>query len=237
MPIYTLKLISRREVARGVIEFIFDKPAGLRFLPGQYAGFTLIYPSETDAQGITRRFSLLSTPDQNHLSIATRIQNSAYKRVLNALSIGDVIKFAGPTGTFILHEDISIPAVFIAGGIGITPFYSMINDATQHQSPRKLFLFYGNQSLPDAAYFAELQSLQKQNSQFTFIPTMVNPDHSWQGETGFITDTMIKKYISHLNDPIYYICGSPAMVTVLQETLVEMGVNEDKIKVEDFPGY
>lgn len=237
MPIHKLKLISRREIARGTIEFIFDKPAGLNFIPGQYAGFTLINPSETDASGITRRFSLLSTPADNHIAIATRIQNSAYKRVLNTLAIGDEIKFAGPTGAFILHEDVSIPAVFIAGGIGITPFYSMIQHATQHHSPQKMVLFYGNQTPNDSIYLQEILELQKQNPHFTCVPTMANPDESWKGETGFITHTMIKKYIPDLEASVYYVCGSPAMVTALQETLVEMGINEEKIKVEDFPGY
>jgi len=237
MPIHKLKLLSRREIARGTIEFIFDKPADLSFIPGQYAGFTLINPGETDAGGITRRFSLLNAPDDDHIAIATRIQNSAYKRVLNTLAIGDEIKFAGPTGNFILHEETSIPAVFIAGGIGITPFYSMIQHATQHQTPQQLILFYGNQSTNETAYLDEINSMQSQNPNFTFIPTMANPDTSWKGETGFISHTMIKKYISDIYAPIYYVCGSPAMVTALQETLAEMGIDENKIKVEDFPGY
>lgn len=237
MPIHKLKLIGRREIARGTIEFLFEKPAGLTFIPGQYAGFTLINPSETDAAGITRRFSMLSTSDDDHIAIATRIQTSAYKRVLNTLAIGDEIKFAGPTGAFILHEDINTPAVFIAGGIGITPFYSMMQYVSKHQPSRKIILFYGNQTPGDSIYLEEIQALQKQNPQINFIPTMANPDASWQGETGFISHTMIKKYIPDLNLPVYYVCGSPAMVTALQETLAEMGIDEEKIKVEDFPGY
>src|SRR5262245_49434089 len=100
MPIYQLKLIDRHEVARGTIEFVFEKPDQLSFIPGQYAGFTLINPSETDAGGITRRFSMLSSPNDTYIRFATRMQNSAYKRVLNSLAIGDSIKFAGPTGAF-----------------------------------------------------------------------------------------------------------------------------------------
>lgn len=237
MPIHILKLIDKREVARGTIEFVFDKPANLTFKPGQYGGFTLINPSETDAGGITRRFSLLGTPDDNHIKIAMRMQNSAYKRVLNSLPIGSEVKFAGPTGNFILHEDKSIPAVFIAGGIGITPFYCMIKDATQQQSSQPLFLFYGNPSPNDSAFLGELTEMQKENSHFKLIATMDKLDPTWQGETGFISHTMIKKYISDLNAPIYYICGGPAMVTALQELLVEMGIDEERIKVEDFPGY
>lgn len=237
MPIHQIKLIKRRIIARDTIELEFEKPSGLNFTPGQYAGFTLINPSETDAGGITRRFSILSSPNDDHLTIATRIQNSAYKRVLNTLAIGDAIKFAGPTGHFILHHDVSIPSVLIAGGIGIAPFHSMIKHASQQQSPRKIILFYGNQTRDDSAYLQELATLQEQNPHFTFIPTLAKPDTQWDGETGFITDAMIQKHLTNINHPIYYICGSPAMVTTLQETLVEMGIQDDNIQVEDFPGY
>jgi ferredoxin-NADP reductase len=235
MPIHQLKLIDKRDVARNTIEFIFEKPTGLTFIPGQYAGFTLINPSETDAGGITRRFSLLSTPKDEHIRFATRMQNSAYKRVLNSLAMGEVIKFAGPTGNFTLHTDTSIPAVLIAGGIGVTPFYSMIQHAAQQQTNQPLYLFYGNQTLQDAAYLSELQQVQPPH--FQLIPTFAQPEADWQGETGFITHTMIKKYVPDITLPIFYICGSPAMVTTLQELLVEMGIDEEKIKVEDFPGY
>lgn len=237
MPIHILKLIAQKEVASGTKVFSFEKPAGLTFKPGQYAGFTLINPSETDAGGVTRRFSLLSTPDDNHLSIATRIQNSAYKRVLNLLPIGNEIKFAGPTGTFTLHEDTSIPAVLIAGGIGIAPFYSMIRYAAKHRSPQKIYLFYGNQQPDHAAFLDELRQLEQDNPHFKLIATIDKPNTTWEGETGFISSTMIKRYINDLTIPMYYICGSPAMVTALQEMLAETGIDEDRIRTEDFPGY
>lgn len=241
MPIYTLKLIERREVAVGTVLFIFEKPEGFTFKSGQYGGFTLINPTEKDEGGITRRFSLLSTPTDNFIAIATRFINShkhrAYKRVLNQLTIGSTIKFAGPTGNFILHDDVNVPAVLIAGGIGIAPFYSMIKDRAAHKSPLSINLFYGNQRREDAAFLTELIQIEKIHPPFKLIATMAEPENSWQGETGFITDKMIKKYIPDLFAPIYYICGSPVMVTTLQELLAEMGIDEDRIQVEDFPGY
>lgn len=237
MAIYTLKLLDRYNVARNTIVFVFTKPAGLTYQPGQYGGFTLINPKEKDAGGITRRFSLLSSPDDDYLAIVTRIQNSAYKRELNALTPGAEIKFAGPTGTFTLHEPISIPAVLIAGGIGIAPFYSMIRYTTAHHKEQKITLFYGNQAEEDAPFLSELNELKQQNKGFMLVTTFVNPPSGWQAETGYITETMIKKYLTDLTKPYYYVCGSPAMVTTLQETLVEMGIPDQQIKVEDFPGY
>lgn len=237
MPIYKLKLINRHEVARNTFQFNFEKPEGFQFKAGQYGGFTLIEPPETDAGGITRRFSLLSAPDDQHVSIAMRIQQSAYKRVLKELPIHSEVKFAGPTGNFTLHEDNSVPAVFLAGGIGITPFFSMIKHVSKHLPQQKIYLFYGNQQVVDAAFLDELTTLSKNNANFTFVPLMADADEQWPGERGYITHTLIKKYISDLAVPIYYVCGSPAMVTAIQALLVEMGIEESKIKVEDFPGY
>lgn len=237
MPIYTLKLIEKQEIAHRTIIFTFEKPANFEFKPGQYGGFTLLNPTETDAGGITRRFSLLSTPLDPHIAIVTRLQSSAYKRVLFHLSLGDEIKFAGPTGNFLLHDDPIIPAVLIAGGVGIAPFMCMIRDATARRSAQQIFLFYGNQTKENAAFLSELTEIERVNPYFKFIPVLAEPDEQWEGESGFITDTLVKKYVSDLDGPLYYICGSPAMVTALQETLAEMGINEDRIMVEDFPGY
>ncbi|HEX4044735.1 MAG TPA: FAD-dependent oxidoreductase [Gammaproteobacteria bacterium] len=237
MPLYKLKLIERQEIAQNTLLLSFEKPAELTFKPGQYGGFTLINPSETDAGGITRRFSLLSIPEDNLLSIATRVQNSAYKRVLKTLPLGSEIKFAGPTGTFTLHEDIAVPAVLLAGGIGIAPFYSMVRYAAHHHSAQSIHLFYGNACMSHAALLSELSALQQTYPAFKLIATLDKCEAGWSGETGFISPNMIKKYVPDILAPFYYICGSPTMVTTLQEMLVEMDIPEERIKVEDFPGY
>lgn len=237
MPIYNLTLQSKKEIAPNTILFTFNKPEGFKFTPGQYGGFTLLNPTEIDAGGITRRFSLLSTPNDDHVAFVTRIQSSAYKRVLNQLVIGDSIKFAGPAGNFVLHEDNTVPAVFIAGGIGMTPFYSILKANASEKTDRAMQLFYGNQSLEHTILLDELEKFKAALPRFQLVTSLVNAESNWKGETGYITHTMLKKYISDLNAPIYYVCGSPSMVTAVQELLVEMGVAEDKIKVEDFPGY
>jgi ferredoxin-NADP reductase len=237
MPIHTLRLITRREVARQTILCSFNKPEGFQFKAGQYGGFTLINPPMTDEKGATRRLSILSAPQDEHLSVAVRIQGSAFKRVLSECPLGSEIKFAGPTGNFTLHEDQSIPAVFLAGGIGITPFYSMLRTVTLDRLPYRIYLFYGNQTPEDAALLPELAFLQEQNPNLTVINTMANPHPNWHGETGYITDSLLKKYLPDLNQPLFYACGSPAMVIAMQTMLSEMGIAATKVKVEDFPGY
>lgn len=237
MPIYTLTLLNKQEIAPNVQVFTFEKPAGFTFKPGQYGGFTLLNPSETDAGSITRRFSLLNAPEDDYLSFATRIQTSAYKKVLNNLTAGDPIKFAGPAGNFVLHEDAATPAIFIAGGIGVTPFYSMLKSSAAAASTRQFTLFYGNRSTSSAILLNELDNFKNSLPHFQLIPVLTQAESDWQGETGYITHTLLKKYLPDINTPIYYVCGSPAMVIAIRELLAEMGIAEDHIKVEDFPGY
>lgn len=237
MPIYKLNLLAKEKVAQNTIVFRFSKPENFHFIPGQYGGFTLTNTQITDTGGMTRRFSLLSAPQDVDIAIATRIQNSDFKQALNQMPIGHDIKFAGPSGNFILHEDIKCPAVFIAGGIGITPFYSMIRDSLHRDIHRPIYLFYGNEALADAAFFAELSHLSHHHPYFKFIPTLNKPEKNWSGEKGFVTADLLKKHLPDIHQPHYYICGSPLMVSALQQTVFDMSVNEEQIKVEDFPGY
>ena len=235
MPIYQLTLMTKKTVAKDTIEFTFTKPDNFHFIAGQYGGFTLI--NSDTKMPITRRFSLLSAPEESVIRITTRIQPSDFKKALLALKPNDSIKFAGPTGAFILHDDIDMPAVFIAGGVGITPFYSMITHCIHANIARPITLFYGNNTEEDAAYFDELRTLAKEHSSFKLIPIFKNPSSAWQGEKGLISASFIDNYIDCQKPAIFYACGSPAMVQAMQRGLAELDIPPDRIKIEDFPGY
>lgn len=237
MPIYTIKLLKRENIANQTIVLTFEKPDGFGFVAGQYGGFTLINPVETDEKGATRRFSFLSAPEDSHICFATRIQSSAYKRNLQAMPIGATIKLAGPVGNFVLHTDPAIPAVMIAGGIGVTPFYSMIQHVLRHEPERKITLIYGNQTVADSALLSDLTELSERHPSFKLVPVLANPHPEWKGEEGFITDDILVRYITDLNLPIFYVCGSPAMVNAMQQMLRELEIPDERVKVEDFPGY
>ena len=131
MPTYTVRLLRREEVAESTMSFYFDKPAGFQFKPGQYLDCSLMDPSETDAEGNIRTFSIASAPTEKDLMVATRMRDTAFKRVLKRMSLGSQLKIDGPLGSFTLHSNASRPAVFLAGGIGITPFRSMIVNAAR----------------------------------------------------------------------------------------------------------
>jgi ferredoxin-NADP reductase len=126
MPIYKTILRRKEEVADGTIAFHFEKPGGFTFKAGQFGDFTLINPVETDAEGNTRGFSLASAPYEADLMFATRMRDSAFKRVLKTMAAGTEVSLDAPYGSFTLHNNWRIPAVFLTGGIGVTPVRSIV---------------------------------------------------------------------------------------------------------------
>jgi len=237
---YKTRLKQREPIAEGTMAFHFEKPSGFGFKPGQYADMTLLAPPETDAEGNVRSFSIVSSPRDEHLTFATRMRDTAFKRVLRNMPIDGEVQLDGPMGSFTLHNNQAKPAVFLAGGIGITPFSSIIRAAAEEKLGHKLYLFDSNRRPEDAPFLKDLQDLEKQNPNFRFIPTMTEMDKShatWKGETGFINREMLVKHLPELNGPIYYVAGPPAMVTVMREMLVAAGVDQDDIRTEEFAGY
>ena len=237
---YQCKLLNRDEVAEGTMAFYFEKPSRFDFKPGQSADLTLSNPPETDAEGNTRTFSIASPPCENQLMFATRMRDTAFKRSLRKVPLGTEVKIDLPMGSFTLHKNSSKAAVFLAGGIGITPFLSIVRQADHDRLPQKLHLFYSNQRPEDAAFLDVLQMLEKTNPNFQLVCTMTEMSKStkeWKGETGQINQEMLSRNLSDLQGPIYYIAGPPAMVADLRKMLVAANVDEDDIRTEDFPGY
>jgi ferredoxin-NADP reductase len=240
MGAHIVKLKDHREVAEGTMAFFFDKPAGFEFVGGQSIDMTLLKPPETDAEGNTRTFSLASAPFEPDLMVATRLRDTAFKRVLRKIRPESELQVEGPFGSMTLHKKVARPAVILAGGIGITPFRSMLCQATKANSGHRLFLFYSNRRPEDAAFLAELQELTTQHSNFTLAATMTNLERSkvsWNGEIGFINKEMLVKYVGDLAGPIYYAAGPPALVAAMRQVLSGAGVDEDDIRSEDFSGY
>src|SRR5258708_19065964 len=138
------KLVSRQEVAERTFAFHFEKPTNWTFTAGQALDLTLLDPPETDAEGNTRTFSIAASPHEETLMVATRMRETAFKRVLSALPPGSVVKIEGPSGDLTLHNNVKRTAVFLAGGIGITPFRSVVFRAAKEKLPHPIFLFYSN---------------------------------------------------------------------------------------------
>lgn len=237
---FEVALRSKKHIAEETMAFAFEKPKEFKFKAGQHVRMTLLNPSETDAKGNSRFLTLANTPQDKELIVAMRMSDSAFKRVLNNMKVGEKvlvqILLGIPHGAFALHEDSSRPAVFLTGGIGIVPAYSMIKDATQKKLPHKMFLFYANRKPEAAPYLEDLKKFEKQNPNFKLIVTMTE-DKSWKGETGFINQAMLKRYVKNLKSPIYYIAGLTKMVNAMKTLLKDLGVDENNIKAEDFEGF
>lgn len=222
------------------MSFHFEKPAGFEYKAGQFADYTLVNPSETDAEGSTRGFSLASAPFEPTLMATTRLRDTAFKRVLRGLPIGTELELDAPYGSFTLHHDVKRPAVFLTGGIGATPVRSIVLQSTHDKTGHAIFVFYSNKRPEDAAFIDEFRAAAETNKNLTFVPTMTEPGKSkkeWKGESGPIDKEMISRYIDDLTTPIYYLCGPPGMVTAMRTLLSGAGIDDDDIRAEEFTGY
>jgi ferredoxin-NADP reductase len=231
---HEVMLTGREDVAEGTIAFRFAKPPGFSFKPGQAVDISLV-------DGTHRLFSLVSAPFEEELAVATRMRDSsAFKRALKTLPLASTIKLKGPLGVMTLHEDRARAAVLIAGGIGITPFMSMLRQAAHDRLAQRLFLLYSNRRPEDAAFLGELQGLERQNQYFRQLATMTDMDKSaraWHGARGLVNEEMVKRFAGDAVAPVYYLAGPPTMVDAMAGVLSRAGVRDEDVLSEEFYGY
>src|SRR6266511_1668892 len=228
-----------------------DKKTLLNYTAGQFAFFDIggVY---NDPKGPIRHFTISSSPTENFIMFSTRIRDSPYKKRLSTLEEGAKVKVRGPEGRFVLHQDYSKPAVFLSGGIGVTPFRSMIRYATDEQLPLKIVMFDSNRNRINILFKKEFDDWADINKNLKIIYTISDDQdrheqqsssstaNDWKGEYGRIDKAMILKYIdtNMLNDSIFYICGPPSMLKAMQALLQDdLEIPQERIKVEEFTGY
>jgi ferredoxin-NADP reductase len=237
-----IALVGREMVADHTMSFRFEKPSGWQFRAGQSIDMTLLDPPETDSEGDVRAFSISSAPREDFLQVTTRLRDTAFKRVLQQVPLGTEVKTEGPFGDFRLHRA-DRPAVLLAGGIGITPFRSMLVEAIAGGGslPYHVILFHANRRPEDAAFADEFLALARQDSNLTFVPTMTaavpTSGRAWDGERGHIDEAMLSRHLDGVDHPICYVAGPPGMVQTTRAALVASGVDEDGIRTEEFTGY
>jgi ferredoxin-NADP reductase len=241
MPRFTTELIERTEVAEGTMAFAFERPAGFDFTAGQYMTITLPDPPYDDEKGNQRTFSIASPPQETgRLLIATRMTGSALKRSLAEVPFGAPVSVFGPAGAFVLHPDPAEPAVFIAGGIGITPFHSMALDAVARRLPHRITLIYSNRTPEGTAFHEDFVRLAGTHTAFKYVPTMTEADKSarpWNGERRFVNADFLRDHIGDITAPIFYIAGPPGLVVAATKTVLEAGANPAHVLSEEFAGY
>jgi ferredoxin-NADP reductase/nitrite reductase/ring-hydroxylating ferredoxin subunit len=229
-----------------------DNTIPLNYNAGQFAFFDIggVYD---DPKGPIRHFTISSSPTEDFIMFSTRIRDSPYKKRLSTLEEGSKVKIRGPEGQFVLHEDYSKPAVFLSGGIGVTPFRSMIKYATDKQLPLKITMFDSNRNRENIVFKEEFDNWVTANKNLKVIYTISDDrgqnekqqsssstTNDWKGEYGRIDKAMILKHvdINTLNNSIFYICGPPSMLKAMQSLLQEnLEIPKERIKVEEFTGY
>ena len=216
----------------------------MEYTAGQYAFFDIggVY---NDPKGPIRHFTLASSPTEKFIMLSTRIRDSPYKKRLASLEEGIKVKVKGPQGKFTLHDDYSKSAIFLSGGIGVTPFRSMIKYATDKNLPMKITMFDSNRNTQNILFKSDFDDCVNKNKNLTIIYTIteeerLNGSQEWRGERGRINKEIITKYLngSDLESGLFYICGPPAMLNAMKQILKdELKVPDDRIKIEEFTGY
>lgn len=241
MSTHTTTLDVRTEIAEGTMAFQLHKPTCFDFTPGQAIDLTLSDASiATDDQNMRHTFSIVSAPFERQLMVATRMRDSVFKRALRSLPLGSPVTIDGPFGTFSLDDDRSRAAIFIAGGIGITPFVSILRQAEKDKLSQRLILIYSNRRPEDAAFLSDLQTLEEQNPNFRLVATMTDmqaSNRAWPNHTGFITAELLASVVGDLPKPVFYVVGPPGMVESMRETLKKSGIDGSDIRSEEFYGY
>lgn len=229
-------LKDRKYICKNTIGIWFEKRDTVYdFIAGQYAEITLLDKIYSDKDGDSRLFSIASAPGKNELMFATRAFDTAFNKNIMELPLGSRAKIGEPGGNTPLHTDTSKTAVFLIGGIGITPVRSMFEYITENKLPYKIYLFQSNPDKDSMAFFDEFMSWSEHNENIKYIPTIddIN-DSTWKYEKGYLSEEMIKKYLTDFSDCIFYIVGPTVLVDKMEAVLKKNNVQQENIKLERF---
>jgi ferredoxin-NADP reductase len=230
---------EKKEVAKGTLLVTFDLLGEeVDFRAGQYFFVTLPDVGHQDDKGLRRHITVVTSPNEKGvLGLATRLRDSAFKRTLRELPVGTEVEVEAPKGKFVLPEDSSRPLVFVAGGIGITVFRSMLRYVREEQLPYRVTLIYSNRDPESTAFLDELRELEEELPDLRLILTMTD-DPNWNGETRTVDAEFFGEYLGDdLNAFTFLVAGPPAMTEAVQGALGEAGVREENVIAERFSGY
>lgn len=228
------------ELAKDTFGFIFTPNRKLAYLPGQYIEWTLPQ-KHYDSRGNRRYFTIASSPTEADIELGVKFypNPSEFKKSLSELPAGQKISIGNLAGDFTLPEDTGKKLVFIAGGIGVTPFRSMIKYLLDTKQKRDIVLFYSNKTQPEIAYKNIFDQAAQEIGLKTIYSlsdeTQLPPD--WKGDKGFLTAEKIQQFVPDFKERTYYISGPHGMVAAFEKTLAQLGVPKLQIKTDYFPGF
>ena len=233
------RIKEKRDVAKGTLLVTLDLLGEeLEFTPGQYFHVTLPDLGDDDEKGLRRHITVVTSPNEKGvLGFATRMRDSAFKRTLRELPVGSEVEVEPPKGQFGLPEDPSRPLVFVAGGIGITVFHSMLRYIHEEQLAYDVTLIYSNRDRASTAFLEELRELEQALPGFRLVLTMTQ-DPDWEEETRKVDAEFVKDYLGEdLDRYTFLVAGPPAMAEGVQGALQEAGVRNENVSAERYSGY
>ena len=233
------RIEEKQEVAKGTLLVTLDLLGEeMPFTPGQYFHVTLPNLGDDDEKGLRRHITVVTSPNEKGvLGFATRMRDSAFKRTLRELPVGSEVEVEPPKGKFGLPEDSARPLVFVAGGIGITVFRSMLRYINEERLPYRVTLIYSNRDRASTAFLDELRELEQALPDFRLVLTMTQ-DPGWAGETRKVDAEFVKDYLEDdLNRYTFLVAGPPAMAEGVQGALREAGVRDENVIAERYSGY
>jgi ferredoxin-NADP reductase len=234
------RLVATDRVAEDTAGFTFEVKGPFSFDAGQACDLTIAAPQYRDDKGSSRTFSIASSPaDAPRVLVATRLTGSAFKRSLLAAGVGLEVELDGPFGSFVLHKNAGRPAVFFAGGIGITPFRSILKDATERRLPHRITLFYSNRTPGSTAFLRDIEAWQRENANLRLVATVADPvgPEAWRHAVGPMDAAFIAPHVEDWAGAVCYLAGPPAYVKAMRAALDAIGADPDNIRTEEFSGY
>ncbi len=235
---FELSLIKKIQLSPDTFLFDFGQVKGFKFLPGQYMEWTLPH-SNADSRGNRRFFSLANSPHEN-ISIAVKFYSpsSTYKRALLSLQPGQKIVSSSLSGDFIMPTKRNTPLVFIAGGVGIAPFRSIIEDIVEKKEQVNIVVLFANKRKEDILFLDALEKARSYGVHTLYILTDKSAiPEGWQGISGHVTPEIVKTFIPDYIKRKFYVSGPQLMVQNFEKILLTTGVPKKGIKVDFFPGY
>ena len=213
--------------------FRFPRPDDFDYKPGQYMMVTI----KSGDKELMHPFSISSSPtEQDFIEFTKKLTTSEYSTQLRAIKPGDWAHIDGPYGKFTCECEYE-KSLFLAGGIGITPFYSIIKYCTDYTLPKSIMLFYGCRNEQEIAFKQQLDEMQQKNPNLKVIYVLNEPSPAWTGKAGFVTADLIRQEVPDFQDRVFYACGPPGMVAAMQKLVATLGLPEEQLKLESFIGH
>jgi len=228
----TMRLVRAERTCVNTGSFVFARPEGYRFEPGQYLSLTL----QTREGPQTKQFSHCDAPGDDEIRILTRLTGSAFKEALLALRPGDDAGVRGPFGRLMLPPG-QERAAFLVGGVGVGPARSIVRDAEQRGTGLTALVFDGNLDETCMPFRDEFDAIERDDVRVRFVHVLERPSAAWTGERGYITADLVRRYCDPAEGWHWFVTGPPAMVAAMRAVLKDLGVPASRASFEMFAGY